>query len=238
MEDEILNHSEPHFSNHHSRLNWLRAGVLGANDGIVSIAGLVVGVAGATNSQQAILTAGLAGIIAGAISMAAGEYVSVSSQRDTEKVLLDKEKQELTKYPKEELHELELLYRKKGLTQKTAALVAKELTEHDAFTAHANIELGIDPNVITNPWHAAFASAVSFFIGALLPMIAILLPPETVRIPITFVSVVIALGITGVISAKISDAPIFHIVLRVIIGGAFAMMVTYSIGRVFGVSGI
>ncbi len=231
-------HHEPHATNHLSKLNWLRASVLGANDGIVSIAGLVLGVAGATSSQTVIVAAGFAGIIAGAISMAAGEYVSVSSSRDTEKALLEKERFELKNYPKEELEELAHLYEKKGLSASTAHLVAKELTAHDAFAAHVDVELGIDPDNLTNPWHAAFASALSFLAGALIPLIAILLPAEALRIPITFISVVIALIITGVLSAKAGEANVLKAVIRVVIGGAVAMVVTYGIGRLVGVAGI
>jgi VIT1/CCC1 family predicted Fe2+/Mn2+ transporter len=233
-----IKHPEPHASNHISKLNWLRASVLGANDGIMSIAGLVLGVAGATSSQGVILTAGLAGIIAGAISMAAGEYVSVSSSRDTEKALLRKERYELQHYPEEELEELIGLYEQKGLTRKTATLVAKELTARDPYSAHIDAELGIDPNNLTNPWHAAFASAASFLVGAVIPMIAILLPPEQLRIPVAFASVLLALIITGVTSAKVGGADVLRATVRVVVGGALAMIVTYSIGRFFGVKGI
>lgn len=238
MNKKVLSHPEPHLASHTSKLNWLRASVLGANDGIVSIAGLVVGVAGATDSSGVILTAGIAGIVAGAISMAAGEYVSVSSSRDTEKALLRKERYELENYPKEELEELVMLYEKKGLSKKTALTVAKELTEKDAFAAHVDAELGIDPDDLTNPWHAAFASALSFLIGAVIPLIAILLPPTGLRIPVTFISVIIALGITGVVSAKAGGADVGKATIRVIIGGALAMAVTYGVGRLFGAKGI
>ncbi|HVZ11797.1 MAG TPA: VIT family protein [Patescibacteria group bacterium] len=231
-------HNEPHAKNSDQKLNWLRAGVLGANDGIVSIAGLVIGVAGATESQSIILAAGVAGIIAGAISMAAGEYVSVSSSRDTEKALLDKEKQELREFPVEELAELTEIYQKKGLSHKTASLVAKELTEHDAFAAHVDAELKLDPENLTNPWHAAFASAISFLIGAIIPLVGILVPPIGVRIPFTFAFVVVALAITGIISALIGGAGVLRATVRVVAGGVLAMIVTYSIGRLFGVSGL
>jgi len=231
-------HPEPHTSSHGAKLNWLRASVLGANDGIVSIAGLVMGVAGATDSSSTILTAGIAGIIAGAISMAAGEYVSVSSQRDSEKGLLIKERNELRDFPKEELEELALIYQHKGLRKDTAMTVAKELTEHDAFAAHVDAELGIDPNNLTNPWHAAIASAVSFLIGAIIPLVAILLPSVSMRIPIAFVSVLIALALTGTLSAKIGGASIIRAATRVVLGGSFAMIVTYVIGTLFKVSGI
>lgn len=230
---------EPHLAvNHTAKLNWLRAGVLGANDGIVSIAGLVLGVAGATSSRGIILAAGIAGIIAGAISMAAGEYVSVSSSRDTEKALLEKERYELKYSPKEELEELARIYEKKGLSKKTAMIVAEELTIHDPIAAHFDAELGIDPKNLTNPWHAALASSFAFLIGAVVPLLVILLPPESLRIPITFLAVVIALTATGIISAKVGRANILRAIVRVVIGGALAMIVTYSIGKFFGVQGI
>jgi len=220
------------------KLNWLRAAVLGANDGIVSIAGLVMGVAGATDSITVIITAGLAGIVAGAISMAAGEYVSVSSSRDTEKALLKKERLELKNNPQEELKELALIYKQKGLTEKTAMQAAIELSKNDAFAAHAHAELNIDPNNLTNPWHAAFASSGAFLLGAMIPLIAILIPSSTLRIPVAFISVLIALAITGLLSAKAGGADIKQAVIRVVTGGALAMIVTYGIGKLFAVSGI
>ena len=220
------------------KLNWLRASVLGANDGIVSIAGLVLGVAGATDSINAILTAGLAGIVAGAISMAAGEYVSVSSSRDTEKALLKKEHEELKNNPEEELEELALIYKNKGLSEKTSKIVAKELSLNDAFAAHAHAELNIDPNNLTNPWHAALASAGAFLVGALIPLITIIIPPTSLKVPVTFLSVVVALAITGILSAKAGGASIRKATIRVVLGGALAMTVTYFIGKLFAVSGI
>ena len=237
MEDKHA-HIEPQNSKTGQKLNWLRAGVLGANDGIVSIAGLVVGVAGATSSQSIILTAGIAGIIAGAISMAAGEYVSVSSSRDSEKALLKTEEFELRNHPKEELEELACIYENKGLSRETAQRVAKELTEKDAMKAHFDAELGIDPNDLTSPWHAAFASCVSFLCGAMIPLLAVLLAPASIKIPFTFVSVVVALILTGITSAKIGKANVSRAVFRVVIGGALAMVVTYGIGRLFGMSGL
>lgn len=231
-------HPEAHAANINARTNWLRAAVLGANDGIVSIAGLVVGVAGATESSIFILTAGLAGIVAGAISMAAGEYVSVSSSRDTEKALLEKEKYELKNYPDAEFDELVSIYERKGLSRKTATAVAGELTRKDAFAAHVDAELKLDPENLTNPTHAAIASAVSFFAGALIPLFAIILPPPEFRIQIAFVSVIAALGITGTLSGIVSGASISRAVARVVAGGAAAMIITYGIGRVLGVAGI
>lgn len=220
------------------KLNWLRASVLGANDGIVSIAALVVGVAGATDSTDLFLTAGIAGVLAGALSMAAGEYVSVSSQRDTEKVLIEKERGELAQYPDEELEELVTLYEAKGLSRATSEIVARELTAHDAFAAHLEAELHIDPTKLTSPWKAALASAMAFFAGALLPMIAIILPPPDWRIPVTFVAVILALAVTGSLSAHAGGASKIRATARVVFGGVLAMGVTFFIGTVFSVSGV
>lgn len=229
---------EPHANRSNAKLNWLRASVLGANDGIVSIAGLVVGVAGATTTKSTIITAGVAGLLAGALSMAAGEYVSVSTQRDTERALLAKERWELDNMPDEELAELAHLYEAKGLSTKTAKTVADELTKHDAFAAHVDIELGIDPDDLTNPWHATFASAAAFTAGAIIPLAAILIPPASWRIPVTFISVLIALAITGTISAKVGGSSVKKATIRVVLGGALAMAVTYGIGHLFNVAGI
>ena len=225
---------EPHSGGLSGRLNWLRAGVLGANDGIVSTAGLVVGVAGATLASGPIATAGAAGLVAGAVSMALGEYVSVSSQRDTERALLAKERTELVEFPDEELDELTALYAAKGLSPETARQVAEELTAHDAFAAHADIELRINPDDLTNPWHAAGASALAFTVGSLLPLIAILLPPPNIRVPVTFIVVVIALAVTGAVSARLGSASIARAVVRLVGGGAAAMAVTFAIGQLAG----
>src|SRR3989344_2376511 len=189
-------HKEPHADVTGAQSNWLRAAVLGANDGIVSIAALVVGVAGATAASGHILITGIAGLLAGALSMAVGEYVSVSSQRDIEKALLAKERLELEQYPEQELEELATIYEKKGLGRSTAEVVARELTAHDVFGAHVEAELNINPEDLTNPWHAAVASGASFMAGAIIPLLAIILPPAGARIPITFVAGLIALFIT------------------------------------------
>ena len=236
MSQDSTPHPEPHQTNAH--LNRLRAAVLGANDGIVSVAGIVAGVAGATSSIGVILTAGLAGLVAGALSMAAGEYVSVSSQRDTEKAILDQERRELEQQPRTELEELTRLYQQRGLSRKTAEMVAKELTTKDAFAAHVDAELGIDPENLTSPWQAAIASAASFFVGAAIPIIAILLPPPAWRVPVAFGSVIVALALTGVLSAKAGKASVLRPTIRVILGGILAMTVTYAVGRLVGVSGI
>lgn len=216
------------------RLNWLRAGVLGANDGIVSVAGIVVGVAGATNATAPIFTAGLAGLVAGAVSMALGEYVSVSSQRDAEHAQVRHEERELQTNPKSELRELTAMYRAKGLSEATASAVATELSGHDALGAHLEVELGIDRDDTPQPVLAAAASASSFVVGASLPMLAVLLPPRPERVAVTFVAVLIALALAGVVSARLGSAPALRAVVRVVVGGALGLAITYGIGRAFG----
>ncbi|MGW2025759.1 VIT1/CCC1 transporter family protein [Streptomyces decoyicus] len=230
-------HGEAHGGGLGSRLNWLRAAVLGANDGIVSTAGLVVGVAGATDSRSALLTAGLAGLLAGSMSMAAGEYVSVSTQRDSEKAALAQEKRELATEPQAELIELTELLAGKGLNEHLAREVAEELTAHDALRAHAEVELGIDPDELTNPWHAAGASFLAFTAGALLPLLAIVLPPAAHRLWITVAAVLAALALCGWSSARTGSAPVGRAVLRNVGGGALAMGVTYAAGSALGAVG-
>jgi vacuolar iron transporter family protein len=226
--------AEPHAGGLASRLNWLRAGVLGANDGIVSTAGLVVGVAGATTVRGTIFTAGIAGLSAGAVAMALGEYVSVSSQRDSEAAQLAMERRELAETPDQELAELTAIYQGKGLSASTAHLVATELSAHNAFAAHAEAELHLDPNEMVNPWQAALASALSFSSGALLPLLAILLPPAAWRVPVTVVVVLAALALTGAGSARIGGGVARRSVIRVVTGGALGLAVTYGIGHLFG----
>lgn len=221
-----------------SKLNWLRAAVLGANDGIVSVASVIVGVAGANTEKSFVLLAGIAALVAGALSMAVGEYVSVSTQRDTEKALLEKERRELIEVPEQELEELTRIYEKKGMTRNTAELVAKELTDKDAFAAHVDAELGIDPNNLTNPMHAAYASGAAFFAGAMIPIIAILLTPTKWSIIATFCAVIVALVVNGILSAHAGGAKKLTAVIRIVIGGILAMGVTFGIGKLFGVSGI
>lgn len=240
-EDEAVHKTfaeDPGKTSSGAKLNWLRAAVLGANDGIVSVSSLIVGIAGASNSSSFILTAGIAGTVAGALSMAVGEFVSVSSQRDAEKVLLEKERLELQNNPAQELLELENIYKNKGLSQGTAHLVAEELTAHDAFAAHVDAELNIDPNDLTNPWHAAYASALAFLCGALIPIGMVLISPASTRIPITFCGVIIALIVTGTLSAHVGGASKKKAVGRVVVGGILAMVITFGIGRLFGVAGI
>jgi VIT1/CCC1 family predicted Fe2+/Mn2+ transporter len=220
------------------RLNWLRAGVLGANDGIVSVAAIAVGVAGVTTSTSAILTAGVAGLVGGAVSMALGEYVSVSSQSDSERALIEKERWELANMPADELTELTELYRAKGLSHETASQVALELTQHDALAAHLAAELGIDQTDVVSPWHAALASALAFTVGAILPLLAILFPPPAWRVPVTFVVVLAALAFTGALGAYLGGSSRGKAALRVVIGGAVALGATYGIGHLLGATGL
>jgi VIT1/CCC1 family predicted Fe2+/Mn2+ transporter len=230
--------TEPHDNDVAQRLNWLRAGVLGANDGIVSVAAIVVGVAGATADTGPILAAGAAGLVGGAVSMALGEYVSVSSQSDSQKALIEKERRELAEEPEEELAELAAIYQDKGLTPETAHRVAMELTEHNALAAHLSAELNIDEEDIVSPWHAAFASAVAFTLGAVLPMLAILLPPPGIRVPLTFVTVLVALALTGALGAWIGGGSKQRAAVRVVVGGALALAATFTIGNLLGASGM
>lgn len=220
------------------RLNWLRAGVLGANDGIVSVAAVVVGVAGAGAGSGPIAAAGTAALVGGAISMALGEYVSVSSQSDSQRALIDKERRELADDPEVELEELTRLWEQRGLRRDTAERVAAELTERDALAAHLSTELGIDEDEVVSPWHAAFASAASFAIGALLPLLAILLPPDGARLPVTFVVVLVALALTGATGAKIGGGSVPRATVRVVVGGALALAATFLIGSLLGTSGV
>jgi VIT1/CCC1 family predicted Fe2+/Mn2+ transporter len=230
--------NEPHAGDIAGRLNWLRAGVLGANDGIVSVAAIVVGVAGATSAVAPILTAGVAGLVGGAISMALGEYVSVSSQSDSQRALIEKERRELAEMPEEELDELTAIYESKGISAATARQVAEELTEHDALAAHLEAELGITEYAVVSPWNAAAASALAFTVGGVLPLAAILLAPEPVRVLATFIAVLVALVITGTVSARVGGNSWVRPTLRIVIGGALALATTFLIGTLLGTTGI
>ena len=234
MSKQVAHAQEPHGGSLASRLNWLRAGVLGANDGIISTAGLVIGVAAATTVTSEIATAGFAGLVAGAVSMALGEYVSVSTQRDTERALIIKEQGELDDRPEEEHAELVALLRGRGLSEDTAVVVADELTEHDVLRAHLSEELGIDQEELTNPWAAAGSSALAFAVGAVVPLVAILVPPESIRIAVAFVAVLIGLVATGIVSATLGGSPKGAAVVRLVGGGALAMVVTFGIGQLLG----
>ncbi|QYH36042.1 VIT family protein [Salinibacterium sp. M195] len=233
-----LHLDEPHSGDLAGRLNWLRAGVLGANDGIVSVAAIVVGVAGATTAIAPILTAGVAGLVGGAISMALGEYVSVSSQSDSQRALIEKERRELAEMPEEELAELTEIYRVKGISLETARQVAEELTAHDALAAHLEAELGITEDAVVSPWQAAGASALAFTIGGVLPFAAILLAPESIRVFATFVAVLTALIITGTLSARVGGNSWVRPTLRIVVGGTIALATTFLIGTLLGTSGV
>jgi VIT1/CCC1 family predicted Fe2+/Mn2+ transporter len=217
-----------------ARLNWLRAGVLGANDGIISTAGLVIGVAAATTDAGEIATAGVAGLVAGAVSMALGEYVSVSTQRDTERALIEKERLELAENPVGELRELIGLLRERGLSDETSRVVADELTEQDALRAHLSVELRLDQEDLANPWAAAGSSAVAFAAGAALPLVAILVPPASIRIAVAFLAVLVGLLVTGWLSARLGRSPRAPALVRLVVGGALAMAATFGIGYLFG----
>ncbi|MEI6316498.1 MAG: VIT family protein [bacterium] len=233
-----ITHNEAHDLNTNSKLNWLRAAVLGANDGIVSVSSVIVGVAGASNEKSFIFTAGIAALVAGALAMAIGEYVSVSSQKDTELVMLEKERLEILNEPERELAELAAIYKKKGLSAETAQKVAEELTENDAYAAHIDAELGIDPNDLTNPVHAAYASGAAFFCGAVIPLLAAILSPAYIRLPMIFASAVLALFVTGGLSAHAGGAHKGRAIARVVVGGVAAMVITFVIGKLSGVVGI
>jgi VIT1/CCC1 family predicted Fe2+/Mn2+ transporter len=216
------------------RTGWIRAAVLGANDGIVSTASLVLGVAAASASTQAVLVAGLAGLAAGALSMAVGEYVSVSSQRDGEQAELRKERRELRVAPRAERRELADIYVERGLDRELARQVAVALMAKDPLAAHARDELRIDPENLANPVQAAIVSLVSFALGAGIPLLVIVLSPSEARLWATLVASLATLAILGAWSARLSGAPIARVVVRVLIGGALAMGITSGIGSLVG----
>jgi len=208
--------------------------VLGANDGIISTASLILGVAAANASRAALLTAGMAGLVAGAVSMGLGEYVSVSSQRDSERSDIEKEKWELLHMADHELEELTAIYKSKGLTDDLAQAVAVQLTEHDALTTHLRDELGISADALARPMQAATSSAAAFTVGAAVPMLSALLTTISNRIPITIGVVVIALVTLGYIGARAGGAPVTRPIGRVLVGGLVAMGVTMLVGSLFG----
>ena len=233
MPDPSAHPGEPHYV---TRSNWLRAAVLGANDCIVSVSSLIVGVAAADASQSAVIIAGVAGLSAGAMSMAAGEYVSVSSQSDIERVDIEREACALKDFPKEELAELAEIYVERGLSAEIAQIVAKELTEHDALGAHVRDELGITEDQSANPMQAAFTSGVTFSIAAAIPLMAAWLAPATSIIHVVLFVTVLALAALGALGAKAGAAPLLRPTLRVVGWGVLAMVVTAGIGWLFGVS--
>jgi VIT1/CCC1 family predicted Fe2+/Mn2+ transporter len=227
-------HDEPHTVGLGGRLNWLRAGVLGANDGLVSTAGIVVGVAGATSTLSTILTAGIAGLVAGSLSMAGGEYVSVSTQRDTEAAAIQREREELAAMPVEEEAELAGIYRERGLSETLAMQVARELMARDPLRAHVEAELQIDPDELTNPWHASGASFLAFAIGGLVPTLAILVPVGGWRVAVCVAAVIVGLIVTGDLSARLGSAPPKPAIVRNVAVGILTMAITFLAGKVTG----
>jgi VIT1/CCC1 family predicted Fe2+/Mn2+ transporter len=217
-----------------AKLNWLRAGVLGANDGIMSTSGLLMGIAGATTDSAVILFSGVAAVVAGSISMAGGEYTSVSAQRDSEMAALDIERKELAEQPELELRELTWFYEQKGLEYELARKVAESLTEKDALKAHAEAELGIELGSHASPTAAALSSFVAFAAGGVLPLLAVTGPWVSVRIPVTIVAVVLSLVITGFVGAKIGGAKATKPILRNVLISLATMGITYGIGVLVG----
>ena len=224
-------HEEHHLIH---RAGWLRAAVLGANDGILSTASLLAGVAAASTGQTELLVVGVAALIAGALSMAAGEYVSVSSQADTERADLAKEKAALKAMPEEELKELAEIYEERGVEPATALKVAEQLMAHDALDAHARDEIGISPTVTAQPLQAAVSSALSFSTGAALPLLAALFAPAHAVVATIIAASLASLGLLGFISARIGGAKPVRAVIRVVAWGAIAMAATALVGHLFG----
>lgn len=230
-----LHDDEPHGASHNARLNSLRAGVLGANDGIVSVAALVLGVVGSGASASAILTAGLAATVSGAASMALGEYVSVSAQRDSERMMIAKETRELAELPEPEHEELVSMLSSYGMNTTTAETAAQEIAAKDRLLeAHLRLEMGIDGEDLTNPWHAAFWSAVSFLAGAALPLVSVFFAPMEMAAVVVAIITLVALAVTGYVSARLANTDATHSVLRLVFGGALGLAITYGIGVAFG----
>lgn len=226
-------HEETHRSD---RAAWLRAAVLGSDDAIVSNASLMIGVAASAAPTESILVAGVAGLVAGAMSMAVGEYVSVSSQRDTERADIEREKRELASDPDAELLELAVIYEKRGLDHELARKVAEQLSAGDRLAAHMRDELGIDHESLAKPWQAAWISAASFASFALVPVLALLAAPIELRIPVIAACSLISLAALGALGGHLGGAPLGPAALRVTLGGALAMAMTALIGKLFGVA--
>ena len=226
-------HGEGHRS---QRAGWLRAAVLGADDAIVSTASLMLGVAASAASKDAILISGVAGLVAGSMSMAVGEYVSVSSQRDAERADIEREKRELEGQPRAELNELTMIYVQRGLDRDLAQRVAEQLSSRDQLGAHLRDELGIDPQSLARPLQAAWISALSFGCFATLPILTLLAAPASVRMPLIAGVSLVGLGVLGALGARLGGAPMARAALRVCLGGGLAMAVTTAIGKILGVS--
>ena len=235
MKPRAHRHGETHRS---GRAGWLRAAVLGSNDAIVSVAGLMMGVGAADASRHAVLVAGIAGLCAGAMSMAAGEYVSVSSQRDAELADIEVEKEELAEAPEAELHELAGIYVHRGLDRELALQVARQLSAHDRLGAHLRDELGIHGATQARPLQAAVVSAISFATFALLPILGLLVAPAGHRLAAIAIVTLVSLAVLGMLGGRLGGAPMLRAGLRVTLGGALALAVTTGIGRLLGVAGL
>jgi vacuolar iron transporter family protein len=229
----IDNYLDPHYIH---RSNWLRAAVLGANDGIISISSIAIGLAAATTTREPIVLATVAGLVAGALSMAAGEYVSVSSQTDTEKADIEREAAELKTMPNEELSILAAIYEKRGLRKETALQVAQELTDKDALATHVRDELGINEMTRAKPIQAAFASGAAFTVGGILPLLVALLAPVSEIEYTLYGSSIVSLIVLGIISAKTGGSGVMKAILRITIWGTLAMGLTALVGYLFGVA--
>jgi VIT1/CCC1 family predicted Fe2+/Mn2+ transporter len=224
---------DPHYVH---RTGWLRAAVLGGNDGVISVSSLIIGVAAATPDPAAIMVAGVAALMAGAMSMAAGEYISVSSQSDSEQADIRREQEALAQTPAAEEAELAAIYRSRGLSSETAAAVARELTALDPLAAHVRDELGLSENLAARPLQAALASGATFSAAAAVPLVAAWLAPPGSVIAIVVTVSILALGVLGALGAKAGAAPLLPAILRVVGWGVFAMATTAAVGRLFGVS--
>jgi len=233
MEPASAHPDDPHYVH---RTGWLRAAVLGANDGIVSVSSLILGVAAATPDPKAIMVSGVAGLVAGAMSMAAGEYISVSSQRESEQADIRREKQALSDTPEHELEELAAIYRARGLSAETAANVARELSALDPLAAHVRDELGLSDHLAARPLQAALASGATFSAAAAVPVIAAYLAPASAIIAVVLIVSVAALAMLGALGARAGAAPVVPAVMRVVGWGIFAMAITAAVGWLFGVS--
>lgn len=236
MTEKTPPQQNPHIATSNNDLNKLRAAVLGANDGIVSTAGIILGVTGAAASKEAVLVAGFAGLVAGALSMAAGEFVSVSSQRDSEKAFLKHNQDNIQTGKSSAKKELSEVYIERGLSEKTAIQAVKELEAKGVVELELEKEFGIDPDDLSSPWAAAIASASAFTLGAAIPLAAVFFAPEALRLGITIVAVLVSLVLTGTLSAKAGQANQTRAALRVVVWGIGAMAITYAIGHLVGVS--
>lgn len=234
MSDRTYHPDEPHGQGQRAQLNWLRAGVLGANDGIVSIAALLLGVIATGLGEGAILLAGIASTIAGAVSMALGEYVSVSAQRDTERKLVALERWELQAQPEAEHQELTGILMGYGITADTADQAAREVAKQDPLAAHLQLELGMDSQDLTNPFVAALSSALAFLLGALLPLLSVFFAPAGYEAPVVTTTTLVALALTGFVSAVLSKTSRVRSCIRLVVGGALGLALTYGVGSLFG----